>query len=288
MIDHGWTDGCGRRVSLRDIGEDWRAVADIAPRDDQRDFVFALAGRYLLLSMIEGEWRSLGIYADETAVGHVMWAIDDDGSHWIGGLMVDAAQQGVGIGRAATRTLVAWLLSRRECDVVRLSYNMDNTAAAALYRHLGFRPTGEMVDDEIIVEHAPAGPADAAGHARHDDPEAIVAAFHACVNGRDIDGIAALMANDYTFIDAAGTIERGRSAGIAAWTRFFEGFPDYRNIVDTTVVQADRVVMSGHSVCSVAALRGRALWSARVRDGTVVEWRVDDDTPENRRQLGVA
>jgi diamine N-acetyltransferase len=155
MIDAGQTDRRGRRLTLREIRDDWRAVADVAPRDDQRRFVFALAARYLLLSHLEDDWRSLGVYADDTVVGHVMWAVDDDNSHWIGGLVIDAPQQGLGIGTATMATLMPWLLARPACDVVRLSYHPDNAAAARLYARLGFAPTGEAVDDEIVVEHMP-------------------------------------------------------------------------------------------------------------------------------------
>jgi diamine N-acetyltransferase len=92
------------------------------------------------------------VYADELVVGHVMWAVDDDRSHWIGGLVVAAAEQSVGIGRAATQTMVRWLAERAECDVVLLSYDGANTDAARLYTELGFRPTGACVDGEVVVE----------------------------------------------------------------------------------------------------------------------------------------
>ncbi|MGC4750392.1 hypothetical protein ACLQ28_32695, partial [Micromonospora sp. DT201] len=38
-----------------------------------------------------------------------MWGVDDDGSHWIGGMLIDAAEQNRGVGRATVRTLAAWL-----------------------------------------------------------------------------------------------------------------------------------------------------------------------------------
>lgn len=152
VIDGGHTDRRGRAVTLREPGADWRAVADVAPRDDQRRFVFALAARYLLLSVLDGGWHSLGIHADGEVVGHVMWGVDDDGSHWIGGLVVDATQQGVGVGRAATRTLAGWLAVRPNRPPVRLSYHPDNVAAARLYRSEGFEPTGAIEDGEVVVE----------------------------------------------------------------------------------------------------------------------------------------
>lgn len=105
MIDTGHRDRQGRRISLHAIGDDWRAVADVVPRDDQ----------------------------------------------------------GVGIGRAVTQTLVGWLFNQPGCAVVRLSYDPGNTAAAALYTTLGFVPTGDREDGEVVVEHvAPIDPPETA------------------------------------------------------------------------------------------------------------------------------
>ncbi|MER7889666.1 GNAT family N-acetyltransferase [Micromonospora sp. NPDC094482] len=153
MIDADYRDRDGRRVTLRPVDDDnWRTVADVAPRDDQRNWVAALAARYLLLTSRSEVWRSLAVYADETVVGHVMWGVDDDGSHWIGGMVIDAAEQGRGVGRATVATLAGWLAVRDGNPPVRLSYHPENTAAAALYTALGFRPTGVVEDDELVAE----------------------------------------------------------------------------------------------------------------------------------------
>ncbi|SCF29714.1 GNAT family N-acetyltransferase [Micromonospora chokoriensis] len=156
MINGGHLDRQGRRITLRPVDDDnWRAVADVAPRDEQRRFVAALGARYLLLSTRSEVWNSLAVYADETVVGHVMWGVDDDGSHWIGGMLIDAAEQTRGVGRAAVRTLADWLSTREGNPPVRLSYHPDNTQAAALYTSLGFHPTGEVDDEELITELRP-------------------------------------------------------------------------------------------------------------------------------------
>ncbi|MEV7328605.1 GNAT family N-acetyltransferase [Micromonospora sp. NPDC093244] len=156
MIDGGHLDRVGRQVTLRPVDDaNWRAVADVAPRDEQRRFVAALGARYLLLSMRSEVWTSLAVYADGTVVGHVMWGVDDDGSHWIGGMLIDAAEQHRGVGRAAVQTLAPWLAARPGNPPVRLSYHPDNTQAAALYTSLGFRPTGDWDDEELIAQQTP-------------------------------------------------------------------------------------------------------------------------------------
>ena len=91
MIDSGLRDRAGRHITLRPVDDDnWRDVADVAPRDDQRAWVPALAARYLVLTMRSDVWTSLAVYADETVVGHAMWGVDDDGSRWIGGMVIAA------------------------------------------------------------------------------------------------------------------------------------------------------------------------------------------------------
>lgn len=161
MIDQGLADRTGRRITLREVGEEnWRAVADVAPFDEQRGFVAALAARYLLLSVYEGPWRSLGVYADDSVVGHVMWGLDEDGSHWVGGLLVDRSEQGKGVGRALLRTLLGWLAEQDGCWVIRMTYQRSNAPARDLYQSLGFVPAGAVAaegedEEEVLVELAP-------------------------------------------------------------------------------------------------------------------------------------
>jgi diamine N-acetyltransferase len=144
-------DRTGRIVSLAEVDDgNWRAVADVAPRDQQRRFVAALGARYLLLSTREDLWHSLAIIAGESVAGHVMWAQDDD-AYWIGGMIVDAAEQGNGVGRAAMEALVERLAANPDAGEIRLSCHPGNTAAERLYRALGFVPTGEFEDDEAVM-----------------------------------------------------------------------------------------------------------------------------------------
>ncbi|WP_415950924.1 GNAT family N-acetyltransferase [Streptomyces sp. KLOTTS4A1] len=159
MIYENLHDSTGRTVTLHEVTpENWRGVADIAPQDSQREYVPALAARYLLLSQLEDTWNSLAIHADDTVVGHVMWARDEDGSHWIGGLVIDAAEQGKGLARATMRTLLPWLAALPGHYATRLSYAPTNTTAAHLYDSLGFEPTGVEEDGEVVVSYSASGP----------------------------------------------------------------------------------------------------------------------------------
>ncbi|MFC8896415.1 GNAT family N-acetyltransferase [Streptomyces cinereoruber] len=148
-----FTDRQGRAVVLEEITEgNWRDVADVAPADEQRRYVAALAARYLLLSVRGEVWTSLGVRAGDDIVGHVMWAYDDEeGTHWIGGMVVSAAEQGKGVGRATMGAVIERLSDLPECRQIRLSYHPDNTSAGSLYTSFGFRPTGDLEDEEIVM-----------------------------------------------------------------------------------------------------------------------------------------
>ncbi|ESP99095.1 GNAT family N-acetyltransferase [Streptomyces sp. CHA1] len=150
-------DRTGRLVTLGPVTDaSWRAVADLAPRDDQRRFVAALGARYLLLSLREEVWTSLAVDAAGRTVGHVMWAYDaEEDVHWIGGMLVDAAEQGRGVGRAALAVLLDRLAADPGCREIRLSVHPGNTTATRLYTALGFRPTGLMEDDEAVLAWTP-------------------------------------------------------------------------------------------------------------------------------------
>ncbi|WP_433398655.1 GNAT family N-acetyltransferase [Streptomyces sp. CA-146814] len=153
IITYDHTDKSGRPVTLHEVDADnWRAVADCAPHDEQRTWVAPLAARYLVLTSREDTWHSLAVLAGDEVTGHIMWARDEDGSHWIGGMLIDAAHQSQGIGAAAVRTLTTWLSARDGCTAVRLSYAPSNEAAAHLYAALGFRLTGVEEDGEVVAE----------------------------------------------------------------------------------------------------------------------------------------
>ena len=119
-------------------------------------------------------------------------------------------------------------------------------------------------------------------------PAAIVIRFNDRINARDIDGLVALMTDDHRFVDSAGHTVTGRPACREAWRSFFEAFPTYRNEFETVQVRGDTVIVIGRSVCTEHGdLDGRAIWTATVVAPAVAEWRVHDDTPDDRELLGL-
>ena len=117
------------------------------------------------------------------------------------------------------------------------------------------------------------------------DPKLTVLLFNECINNRDINALTSLMAEDYAFIDSSNDIQPGKEQNIKGWTDFFTLYPDYVNHFCLIESREDLVLVTGHSTCSFDPLDGPALWTARVENDRIAEWRVYLDTAENRELL---
>lgn len=96
--------------------------------------------------------QPFGIYADENIVGYVMVIYDRDIPEYdIWHMMIDAAQQGKGYGKAALKHVLDYIRQKPfgDSDRVALTCNKHNIKALALYRSMGFELTGNQDDDEV-------------------------------------------------------------------------------------------------------------------------------------------
>ena len=93
------------------------------------------------------------------------------------------------------------------------------------------------------------------------------------------------MTDDHTLV--TDSILQGKGKVLEAWRAFFKLFPDYKNTFNRIELQDDFVRIIGHSTCSDKRLDGPALWMVKVQGNKITEWRVYDDTPENRGLFGI-
>ena len=98
--------------------------------------------------------------------------------------------------------------------------------------------------------------------------------FNERINQRDPEGLAELMTDDHAFIDSDGVVTKGKEVMKEGWRSFFKEYPDYRNVFTNMSVHDNVVVMEGYSVCSFKPLDGPNIWTAKIRDGRVSEWKV--------------
>ena len=104
---------------------------------------------------VEKSWHPLAVFAGDELVGFVMYGTDvveDPEQWWIIRVMIDERFQGRGYGRAATTALVDLMRERHRCASIRLGVDPANQRAIRLYESLGFRDTGEVEDDEMIMQ----------------------------------------------------------------------------------------------------------------------------------------
>jgi len=115
--------------------------------------------------------------------------------------------------------------------------------------------------------------------------ELLMKKFNDYITNHDLDGLGTLLSDDHIFIDAAGNVIKGKDEVLDSWKSFFYFVPDYTNVFDKIVTKDRLAIATGRSVCSKPELSGPAIWVAYVKEGKITEWRVLDDTLENRREF---
>jgi hypothetical protein len=118
------------------------------------------------------------------------------------------------------------------------------------------------------------------------DPKLVALLYNECINARSLEGVINLMADNHQFIDTKNRVEN-REQMKESWSSFFEEYPDYINVFHTVISRDNFVILLGHSECSYEPLDGPAIWTAKVENDLIAEWRIYDDTEENRKLLEV-
>jgi ketosteroid isomerase-like protein len=119
------------------------------------------------------------------------------------------------------------------------------------------------------------------------DPKLVALQFNESINKQDIKGLSGLMTDDHTFIDRAGKIDKGKESMTRGWIEFFKHFPDYKNTFTRVESQEDLVILIGYAYWSESNKYDPAIWTARIENDHVAEWRIYEDTSETRRRLAI-
>jgi diamine N-acetyltransferase len=100
--------------------------------------------------------RPFAIYCDGEMVGFTMFAFDEEyedpnDRYWLWRFMIDESLQGKGYGKAALQVIITYF-KEHGANNIRLSTKETNVGALSLYHRAGFRDTGEMNDEEIVLQ----------------------------------------------------------------------------------------------------------------------------------------
>lgn len=141
---------CGLTLRPVDI-DNYYGVLMLRPTPDQQGFLWA-NGAALAEACMVPDQTAEAVYAGEDLIGMVVWGpyhpgyafkeAPEPGSWAIAHLMIDAAFQGRGHGRALVEALIARLAEQPGCRRVVLDVDRGNHRALALYEKLGFRRFG--------------------------------------------------------------------------------------------------------------------------------------------------
>ena len=132
--------------------DNWRPGLSV--REDQRNYVSDSSG-ILARAYAYRNDRSQAfiIYDDDVPVGMAMYHdLDEWNAYDFSQFFIDHRYQRKGYGRKAAELILEMMKADRKYDRVALCYIDGDDAAKNLYEKLGFRHTGEMDEDEIIME----------------------------------------------------------------------------------------------------------------------------------------
>ena len=148
----------GALVTLREItAETVRTITSLAVAPGQTRFV-ATNAESLAQALFAPEAWYRAIYLGNEPVGFAM--LSDDSLRepapqrpevWVWRFMVDARYQRKGIGRAALQLVVEHVRSKAICGRLLLSYVPGEGSPELLYRSLGFAPTGQVEEGEVVM-----------------------------------------------------------------------------------------------------------------------------------------
>ena len=132
--------------------ENWRPGLHV--REDQRRFVADSAGILArAYAYRESRSRAFVIYNDEVPVGMALYYdLDEEQEYNFSQFFIDQRWQGNGFGYEAAAMILQMMRDDGKFGKVVLCYIDGDDAAMKLYEKLGFRHTGEVYEDEIIME----------------------------------------------------------------------------------------------------------------------------------------
>lgn len=139
-------------IEFREVAADnFEDIISLHKKPEQKDFVmgnlYSIAQSKVMPSLIP-----LGIYSDGTAIGFVLYEKRNkpDNHIFLKRYMIDARYQGKGLGKKSLVAFINYIGDSFPGLPIELMHYPDNVAAGKLYDSIGFLPTGETRDNEIV------------------------------------------------------------------------------------------------------------------------------------------
>ena len=152
------------RIEFREISHEiFNDFIELEVKPDQKNNFYFKSTKPNVMTLAQAyihreETVVSAIFADDMLVGSIFYCpssapIDHGREAWLTRLMIDQRYQGKGYGRAAMELLFQKVLEHHKGEPTRLglSYELHNTTAENLYASLGFRASGDMLGDQVVL-----------------------------------------------------------------------------------------------------------------------------------------
>lgn len=145
------------KIELIDLAEEnMRQCFEMRVASNQKQYMASNEDSWKTAKENEKVARPFAIYCDGKMVGFTMFAFDEEywdpnDRYWLWRFMIDEKLQGKGYGTAALQVIIQYF-KNHGANNVRLSTKETNVTALSMYRKAGFCDTGEMNDEEIVLE----------------------------------------------------------------------------------------------------------------------------------------
>jgi diamine N-acetyltransferase len=144
--------GVEAKVSLREVtAQTVRDICNLSVAPGQERFVAPNSVSIAEAYFSEKAWFR-AIYADETPVGFLMLYDDPQKPEYhLWRFMMAGRHQGKGYARRAMALLIEHVRRRPMAEELLLSYVPGEGSPEGFYRGLGFEPTGEVLEGEVVM-----------------------------------------------------------------------------------------------------------------------------------------
>ena len=141
------------KVKITELNADnWYDCCNLEVTTEQGEFIKSNAIS-IVQSTFEPTLKPYAIYAGDTVVGFLMYnsVKEELDGYWIYRIMVDKKFQGMGIGKKATKLMIAEMVKLPDPKKIVVGYHPENLEAHNLYMSLGFFDNGNRFGKEMAV-----------------------------------------------------------------------------------------------------------------------------------------
>ena len=144
-------------IGLRQITEEnMQQCFDLKVSSDQTQYIAPNEDSWNTAQENRDVARPFAIYCDDNMVGFTMFAFDEDyedpkDRYWLWRFMIDKSLQGKGYGTAALQVIIQYF-REHGANNIRLSTKDTNLNALTMYHKAGFRDSGELNGEEIVLQ----------------------------------------------------------------------------------------------------------------------------------------